>query len=50
MPLTVPPTLKVLVTQLMLTVVMLPLTIDPLPFVTVQVWLGERGWLATVTA
>ena len=47
---TVPLTVKELVTQVTATFVTFPLPIMPVPFATVQVCAGEVGWWNTVTA
>ena len=49
-PLTVPPTVKVLVVQLIATLPTLAPPTLPVPPVTKQVWLGALGWVSTVTA
>ena len=49
-PLTVPPTVKVLVVQATATFVTFAPAIVPLPFVTVQVCVGLDGCVPTVTA
>ncbi len=49
-PLTVPPTVYVLVVQVTAMLVTFPLPTVPLAFATVQVCEGEDGWVFTVTA
>ena len=48
-PVTVPPTVKALVVQVTVTLVTLMAPTTPLPFATVQDWLGFSGWVVTVT-
>jgi hypothetical protein len=49
-PVTLPPTVKELVTQVTATLATFDPPTVPVAFAIVQTWVGEPGWAATVTA